>query len=161
MSPRAKHQALQRARALNAHPQQVHARLFRTHPFFDRHDRAQVKYELLRQRELDGTPLQQTCDEFGFSRESYRHILERFHAEGMAGLFGRKRGRKQPLKLTDEVRAFLSAEHERNPSLSVKDLAYRCAQDSGVTLSRRSVYRALVVDEPRKKKRARKQRQRR
>ena len=85
-SQKSKRSALQQARAWNPDPEHVKADLFVTHPFFDPEDKAQVKYEMLRHREVDGTPLEVSCREFGFTRESYRHLLERFRSEGMGAL---------------------------------------------------------------------------
>lgn len=84
-SPRSKRSALQQARAWNPDPEHVKAALFITHPFFDPEDKAQVKYEMLRHREVERAPLEMSCHEFGFTRESYRHLLERFRSEGMGG----------------------------------------------------------------------------
>lgn len=84
-------------------------------------------------------PLVETCQGFGFTRESYRHITERFRLEGMAGLFEKKRGRRQPLKLTESVRQWLEKAHEQAPNLGAEDLAQRLEEQSGVCLSRRSV----------------------
>ncbi|MBW8004093.1 MAG: helix-turn-helix domain-containing protein, partial [Planctomycetes bacterium] len=105
-----KHQVLKQARALNAHPERVRAPLFTDHPFFDPEDRAQVKYEMLRVREVDGVLITEACRLYGFTRESYRHILARFRREGIKGLFERKRGRRGPLKATARVREFIHAE---------------------------------------------------
>ena len=73
-----KRKILKQARAWNPHPERVKADLFKIHPFFDPEDKVQVKYEMLRAREVEGDGLSETCSKFGFSRESYRHILERF-----------------------------------------------------------------------------------
>ncbi len=138
-----KRQALRDARALHPHPEQVVDTLFDSHPFFDRQDKVQVKYEMLRRREHEGAPLQQTCERFGFSRESYRKILARFKESGFTGLFERKRGRKNALKAGDDVVEFIRSERERQSDLSWAELAERVREAHGVTLSRRTIYRAL------------------
>jgi len=152
-SQKSKRSALQQARAWNPDPEHVKADLFVTHPFFDPEDKAQVKYEMLRHREVDGTPLEVSCREFGFTRESYRHLLERFRSEGMGGLFERKRGRRNPLKANDQVRRWLRQEHARDPSLGADELARLCHEQSGVRISRRTVYRVLAEAGAEKKKR--------
>ncbi len=151
----AKRRALLLARALNAHPERVRSQSFLAHPFFDAEDKPQVKYEMLRLRELEGAPLQKTCTDFGSTRESYRHLLERFRSEGMAGLFERKRGRKAPLKASDKVRQLLHREHDRDPSMPPEELAQRCQRKTGVSISRRTVYRVLAEPLVLKKKRRR------
>ena len=157
-SKTSKRQALQQVRAFNPHPEQVKAQRFETYAFFDPEDKVQVKYEMLRQREVDRAPLVVSCREFGFTRESYRQVLERFRSEGMGGLFGRKPGRRQPLKVSESVRNWLRNEHGREESLGADELARRCAEQTGVRLSRRTVYRVLADAEEQKKKRRRKKR---
>ena len=98
-------------------------------------------------------PLVDTCRDFGFTRESYRQIIERFRSEGMAGLFERKRGRQQPLKLNDDVRQWLLNERARDSTLTAEQLLERCEQQLGVRISRRSLYRVLGTVKGRKKKR--------
>ncbi len=152
-SRKSKRSALQELRAWNPNAAGVKAPLFASHPFFDPEDKAQVKYEMLRRREVDTAPLEVTCYEFGFTRESYRHILERFRSDGMGGLFEHKRGRRKPLKANDEVRRLLRNEHTRDPSLGPEELARHCQERIGVSLSRRTVYRVLADEGERKKKR--------
>jgi transposase len=153
MSLKTKQAILLQAKALNLHPEKVHSALFQAHQFFDPHDQVQVKYEMLRAREAEGVALSATCAEFGFSRESYRHILTRFSREGMAGLFEHKRGRKGPVKATQEVRAFIRAEREKEGSLSVEQIIHRCHKQLGVIVSSRTVYRILEAEQKGKKKR--------
>ena len=152
----AKRKLLQQVRGIHGNPERVRSTLFHSHPFFDAEDKAQVKYEMLRRREVERAGLVETCRQFGFTRESYRQILERFRAEGMFGLFDRKRGRKNPLKIGDKVQAFLCREHTRMPELGADELAARCEKEMGVSLSRRSVYRVLSKVREEKKKRHRK-----
>lgn len=152
----AKRRALKQARALNSRPEQVEADLFQTHPFFDPEDKAQVKYEMLRRRELDEAPVVKTCREFGFTRESYRHLVERFRSEGMGALFEKKRGRQKPLKANETVRASIREQHREHPDLNADELAEGLEQHSGIRLSRRTIYRVLADMEEQKKKRRRK-----
>jgi transposase len=147
-----KRQVLKQARALNAHPERVRSPLFADHPFFDPEDKAQVKYEMLRAREVEGASITEACRLYGFTRESYRHILARFRQEGIVGLFERKRGRRGPLKATARVREFIRTERRRQAELSVEDLIKRCREQLGVILSRRTVFRILEAEEGGKKK---------
>ncbi len=148
-----KSQILKEARAWNPQTERVTANIFKSHPFFDPEDRAQVKYEMLRAREVEKAPLTKTCLKFGFSRESYGHILKRFFQEGMSGLFGHKRGRKGPVKATEELREFIHSERARDRSLTAEELAERCNQRFGVTISRRTVFRIFAENKEDKKKR--------
>lgn len=142
-----KRQILKQARGLNEHPEQVRAPLFLRHPFFDPYDKVQVKYELLRAREVEGVSLTEACRRYGFTRESFRHILARFQAEGISGLFDRKRGRRGPVKATEAVRAFLRAEREKQEHPSVQQLIERCQSELGVSVSRRTVFRILDAEQ--------------
>jgi transposase len=152
----AKLRALKQARALNFRPEQVRAELFHTHAFFDREDKAQVKYEMLRRRELEEAPVVETCREFGFTRESYRHLVERFRMEGMGALFEKKRGRQRPLKVSETVRKWIREQHQEHSEFNADELAERLEQQSGIRLSRRTIYRVLADMEEQKKKRRRK-----
>jgi transposase len=152
----AKRRALEQARALNSRPEQVNTELFHTHPFFDPEDKAQVKYEMLRRRELDEAPVVETCREFGFTRESYRHLVQRFRSEGMGALFEKKRGRQKPLKVSEMVRTYIREQHQKHPDLNADELAEGLEQQTGIRLSRRTIYRVLADVEERKKKRRRK-----
>jgi len=145
-------QVLKQARGLNTHPERVRAPLFTDHHFFDPEDKAQVKYEMLRVRELKGASLTEACRLYGFTRESYRHILTRFRQEGIGGLFERKRGRRGPLKATDRVREFIRSERRNQAELSAEDLIERCREELGVVLSRRTVFRILEAEDGSKKK---------
>jgi transposase len=147
-----KRQVLKQARALNAHPERVRAPLFAAHPFFDPEDKAQVKYEMLRAREVENASVSEACELHGFTRESYRHILARFRREGVAGFFERKRGRQGPMKATDRVRAFIYAERRQKPDISAEQLIERCRKELGVTLSRRTIFRILETEDGSKKK---------
>jgi transposase len=148
-----KRQVLKQARALNAHPERVRAPAFSTHPFFDPEDKAQVKYEMLRAREVEGASLTEACRLYGFTRESFRHILARFRREGIRGLFDLKRGRREALKATAQVREFIRSERQRQREVSAEQLMERCRAELGVALSRRTVFRILEQEVGSKKKR--------
>lgn len=157
-SRKSKRNALQELRAWNPHPEKVKDPLFASHPFFDPEDKAQIKYEMLRRREVETAPLKVTCHDFGFTRESYRHLLERFRSEGMGGLFEHKRGRRKPLKANEEVRRLLRNEHRRDPNQGPDELARQCQDRIGVHLSRRTIYRVLADEGGKKKRRTRRPR---
>lgn len=151
-----KRKLLKQLRGLHTDPDRVQSVLFRDHTFFDAEDKAQVKYEMLRRREVERAGLVETCRQFGFTRESYRHILDRFEREGMAGLFERKPGRRGPLKVTDEVRRCLQREQEQEPQVGIEELSRRCYEQTGVKLSRRTIYRVRDQQGGQKKKGRRK-----
>ncbi len=75
----------------------------------------------------------------GYSRGGFYLVLASFSEQGMAGLLDERRGRRGPLRLTDEIVAFLQAA-PREASGAV--LAAEVEQRFGVSLHRRTVERA-------------------
>jgi len=102
-------QALQARGALHSHPQDVVEPLFRDSAFFDPHDAVQVKYEMLRRVRTEPTSVSDAAADFGFSRPAFYQARAAFTRDGLPGLLPRKRGPKQPHKLTAEVLAVLAA----------------------------------------------------
>ena len=76
---------------LNSRPAAVKSDLFRGGEFFDPSDLLQVKYEMLRQVQVDGATVSETASAFGFSRPSFYEAQSAFQEEGLHGLLPRKR----------------------------------------------------------------------
>ena len=131
--------------ALHLYPERVRAAIFETHRFFDPLDKVQVKYEMLRAHVVDGRSVLAVAGEFGFSRETYYTVLAAFQARGVPGLVDGKPGRPGPLKLTDEVVAWVYALHRREPDLTGREIAERMAEEMNVEVHRRSIERLLGV----------------
>lgn len=150
-----KRQALRRAKLLNPRAAQVHSPLFQRLSFFDREDKLQVKYEMLRSHEVDAVPILRTAEQFGYTRQGFYQIQRAFRDEGMGGLLDKKRGRKGPLKCTPQVVAFLVREKQVQPDLSGRELAERLLQQRGLEVHRRTVEKVVagMVRPGRKKKR--------
>ena len=64
-------QALRAQRSLNPRPEAVVDERFVGSEFFDARDLVQVKYEMVRRVEADGSSVSTTAGAFGFSRQSY------------------------------------------------------------------------------------------
>jgi len=140
-----KEEYLEAAGALNAKPQQVKDRKFRLrHGFFDPRDKVQVKYEMLRAHEVDGESVSETAPRFGYTRESFYMSKGRFETEGIPGLVDRKRGRKGPQKLTEEILEFLRRSKRQDPRLSGARLCKMVAERYGVELHKRTVEKAVA-----------------
>jgi transposase len=75
----------------------------------------------------------------GYSRAAFYLVAADFAETGMLGLLDERRGRRGPLKLTEEISEFLRASP---PELSGAALAQEVARRFGVTLHRRTVERA-------------------
>jgi transposase len=128
-------------------------RLFREHPaFFRARDRLQVKYELLRAQAVDARPVRTVCQAFGFSRQSFYTLRERFRTKGLEGLLPRRPGRVGPTKCTAEIVTFLRDTKSDDPTLSGAALAARVEKRFGIRLHRRTVERVLGLRRRRTKK---------
>ena len=137
-----KKKALLASGTLNPHPEAVQSALF-TGGFFDPHDKAQVKYEMLRAKQVDGITVTDACRQFGFSRESFYQIRQAFQGQGFHGFLPAKRGRKGPSKLKGEALAFVLAKKQEEPDIDPGRLAHLIAQRYGVDVHRTTVQRAL------------------
>lgn len=135
--------ALRRARLLNAKADSVRARLFQSSDFFDPHDKLQVKYEMLRSHQVDGLPIRQAAELFGYSRQGFYDLQEAFGESGMAGLLDKKRGRKRPTKCTPAVVAYLLALKQADPDLTGRELSERLRGERGVELHQRTVEKII------------------
>ena len=138
-------QALQAQGAAHPHAQAVTEPLFRDSAFFDPNDLVQAKYEMLRSVERDGRAVVEAAEAFGLSRPVYYVARELFKREGLPGLLPRKRGPKQPHKLTEEALAVLAqAVRETDRMPSGTELAALLAERCGVRAHPRSILRRLL-----------------
>jgi len=80
-----KQAALRQHGTLNPRPQDVRHPLFQGSDFFDPDDIVQVKYEMLRQVNVDNRPISQAAHEFGLSRPSFYQANSTFEHAGLAG----------------------------------------------------------------------------
>ena len=141
----AKSQALRQSGTLNSRAQEVRDRLFLEGDFFDAHDLAQVKYEMLRRVRREGTQVSQAASSFGFSRPSFYKAQEDFTREGLAGLIGKKRGPKGRHKLSAEIMGFVEQKRTQDPSLRVAALLKLIQNRFGIRVHRRTLERAVVA----------------
>ena len=139
-----KQAALRQHGALNTRAQDVRHPLFQGSDFFDPDDMVQVKYEMLRQVNVDNRPVSQAAHEFGFSRPSFYQANTTFEQAGLSGLVPLKRGPRSGHKLTSEVMAFLVARRNAEPSLSFVQLAFLVKEKFDIQVHPRSVERQLL-----------------
>jgi len=152
MSPRsprrdAKADALRAHGTLHPRPEAVQDPLFASHDFFDRRDLVQVKYEMLRQVDVEGTAVARTADAFGVSRPTFYQTQAAFKQRGIAGLVPRKRGPHGAHKLDDAVMAFVATLRSEDAGLSVRALLPRIHARFGLDVHPRSLERALRREE--------------
>jgi len=139
----AKAAALRAAGALHPHPEHVTDELFARSPFFDRRDRVQVKYEMLRAHDIDGRRISDVARTFGTSRQALYTAAEAFRTQGIPGLLPRLRGPKRAHKCTDEILDFAERWRTEKPpdAPSVTEEIHR---RFGISIHPRSLQRALA-----------------
>jgi transposase len=128
---------------LNPRPKKVQQENFLNNDFFDPDDQLQVKYEMLRQVDIDKQPVSQAAQAFGFSRPSFYQAQAAFQEAGFASLLPQKRGPRSGHKLTDELMQFVMQLRAAEPEISTSQLAQRVAQRFGVSVHPRSIDRQL------------------
>jgi transposase len=138
----AKKKALLASGTLNLHPEAVRSQLFKM-DFFDRCDRAQVKYEMLRSHAVDGDPVAAACRQFGFSRQSFYQIQRAFSEFGFSSFLPGKPGRKGPVKLKGEMLAFALEKQKENPDIDPAQLAALIQERFGIEIHRTTVMRGM------------------
>ena len=129
--------ALEAAGLVHPRPEAVTAPLFGSGLFFFAEDKVQVKYEMLRAHVVDGVTVTAAAGSHGYSRAEFYLAHATFERGGMAGLLDRRRGRKGPLKLTEDVRAFIDG---LGPCPAT-DAAASVEAEFGVVLHPRSIQR--------------------
>ena len=142
MTTPAKRKALRVSGTLNPHPEAVRSELFQME-FFDPHDLAQVKYEMLRAHSVEEDPVAETCRQFGFSREGFYQIERAFHELGFCSFLPRKRGRKGPVKLKGEILDFALTQKKEHPDIDPGRLAALIQERYGLAVHRTTVLRGM------------------
>jgi transposase len=143
--------ALRAAGALHPRPEAVQDEAFVRQEFFDRRDRVQVKYEMVRRHRVDGRPVTEVATAFGVSRQAFYAAETTFTAAGLPGLLPRPRGPKGAHKCTDEILDFVEQQRAGAPARAAAAMANAVRERFGVAIHPRSLARALAR---RKKNRA-------
>ena len=137
MSHETRRAVLERVGLVHPRPEAVTASLFTGGgPFFFVLDKVQVKYEMLRAHLADGVSVSEAVVVHGYSRAGFYLVLAAFGERGMAGLVDERRGRRGPLRLTDEIVQYLRAAPRETSGAA---LAREVEQRFGVSLHRRTV----------------------
>ena len=139
-----KQKALEQHGTRNPRPQDVRHPLFQESDFFDPNDLVQVKYEMLRQVQVDKRAVSRTAKEFGFSRPSFYQAEFAFEQGGLSGLLPQKRGPRNGHKLTGEVMKFVAEQQTLEPSRSFAQLAELVQHNFHVKVHPRSIERQLL-----------------
>jgi transposase len=138
-----KRHTLRRHGTLNPRPETVTHPLFQDSEFFDPEDRLQVKYEMLRQVQVDKNAISESARAFGFSRPSFYQAQAAFRQEGVFGLFPHKRGPHRGHKLTDAVMEFIAQQRSEDPLVTREQLAQAVQKRFQLQVHPRSIARRL------------------
>lgn len=144
-----KRDALRQQGILNPRPRDVTHPLFQNSEFFDSRDLLQVKYEMLREVQVENKSVSRSAAAFGFSRPSFYQAQAAFARDGLSGLIPHKRGPRSAHKLTPEVMAFVDETRRAEPSLGIPELARRIEKRFGLQVHPRSIERRLRKKKPR------------
>jgi transposase len=137
-------EALRTARTLNPRPGAVRDEQFSSSGFFDARDLVQVKYEMVRRVQVDGTSVVAAAAAFGFSRPSYYQAAAALARDGLPGLVPAKPGPRRGHKITGEVLDHAEALLAADASLRPADLLEPLHDRFGVRVHPRSIERALA-----------------
>lgn len=149
--PDPKAELLRQHGCLHPHPQQVTDVLFVSSEFFDARDLIQVKYEMLRRVRVDGHSVSQSAAHCGLSRPAYYQALAAFEAGGLPALLPKKPGPRRAHKLSAEVLEVLREALAAEPHLRSQELVQRVEERFGLSVHRRSIERALVRQEKKRR----------
>ncbi len=139
----AKGDSLRRQGVLNPRPQKVTDPLFRRSEFFDPRDLVQVKYEMLRRVQVEGSPITEAVRAFGFSRPVFYQAQTLYHGAGLPGLVPQRPGPRHAHKLSDAIVDILLQHQLRDPMLRAAALADLLRTQFDLAVHPRSIERAL------------------
>ena len=118
--------------------------------FFDAQDLVQVKYEMLRRVAKEGWTVSRAADAFGFSRPSYYETHGGFLTEGLQGLLPKRRGPKEPHKMSEAILEFVVGLCELDEKIDSTELAKRVLKKFDISVHPRSIGRAIALREKKK-----------
>ncbi len=139
----AKRQALDQNDTLNKNADKVADPKFKNVAFFDPDDLLQVKYEMLRSVQKDGTDIQQASKSFGFSRITFYKASKAFKKNGLSGLLPQKKGPHRAHKLTREVMEFVGRLIEQKPGIRSAVIRQEIKDRFDLSVHKRSIERAI------------------
>jgi transposase len=139
----AKGESLRRQGVLNPRPRNVTDPLFRRSEFFDPRDLVQVKYEMLRRVQVEGSPITEAARAFGFSRPVFYQAQTLYHGAGLPGLIPQRPGPRHAHKLSDAIVDILLQHQRRDPMLGTVALAELLRTQFDLTVHPRGIERAL------------------
>jgi transposase len=97
---------------------------------------------MLYEGECEGTSRREAARKFGYTRQRYHQLLQKFTAEGAAGLKHQKRGPKGHYRRTDDVVRQIITYKFLDPDMSASVIAQKLTQ-CGYQISVRSIERVI------------------
>lgn len=137
-------EALREQGTVNPRPGDVKDSLFQGSEFFDPRDLIQVKYEMLRRHQTEGSPASSAAQTFGLSRVTFYQVWQRFKEDGLGGLLPKLRGPKRAHKLSEELIIFMETALAEDPTLRAPALAELVKARFDISVHPRSIERALA-----------------
>ena len=119
--------------------------MFHSNPFFDPHDLAQVKYEMVRQVTHEGKSVSESATAFGMSRPTFYQAKAALEQEGILGLAPKRTGPKTRHKLSAEIMVYIDEQLARDSTMTPASLADLVEKKFSVTVHQRSIARVLAV----------------
>jgi len=139
-----KRRTLMQSGMLNKNADKVVDPKFRNLAFFDPNDLLQVKYEMLRSAQKEGTSILKASKTFGFSRITFYKTDKAFKENGLAGLLPRKKGPRRAHKLSGEVMEFVSRLAEQKPEMKSDVIRQKIKNRFNLSVHKRSIERAIL-----------------
>ena len=129
---------------LNPKAEKVKDELFQKYDFFDPQDLLQVKYEMLRRVQKDGSTVLNASQKFGFSRPSFYKAQNDFITNGLPGLIPRQKGPKQAHKLSGDVMEFVAQAIDKDNTLKAAKIVSLLEKRFNLKVHPRSIERAIA-----------------
>ena len=129
---------------LNAKAEKVKDELFQKYDLFDPQDLLQVKYEMLRRVQKDGSTVLNASQKFGFSRPSFYKAQNDFITNGLPGLIPRQKGPKQAHKLSGDVMEFVAQAIDKDNTLKAAKIVSLLEKRFNLKVHPRSIERAIA-----------------
>ena len=139
----AKRRVLYQNNTLNKNADKVTDPKFKNVAFFDPDDIVQVKYEMLRSAQKDGTGIIKASKSFGFSRITFYKLSKAFKENGLSVLLPQKKGPRRAHKLTREVMEFVGRLIEKKPGIKSGGIREEIKDRFNLTVHKRSIERAI------------------
>lgn len=140
----AKRRALDQNATLNKNADKVADPKFKNIAFFDPDDLLQVKYEMLRSAQKDGTGVIRASKTYGFSRITFYKVSKAFKESGLVGLIPQKKGPRRAHKLTGEVMEFVKELIRQKPGMRSSGIRQEINDRFDLTVHKRSIERAIL-----------------